>query len=250
MLYLWKIFHKKTFQRHKLSWVRDHCHNTGKYWDAAHSICDLKFNLPNEIPVVFHNGSKYDYHFIIKELESEFEGSFECIEENREIYKIFSVPIKKEALNINKDGSKSVETMSYKIKFIDSSRFMVTSLSKLVNNLAEGIHKIKCWGCDCFLEYERANNNLLKYKCLSRNKDHSRKLDEKFKKRFKNSFKLPNNDINKFFLLLRKGIYLCQYMDSWQRFDKKSLPDKKPFYSELYKKILVMKTISMLKNVN
>ena len=100
--------------------------------------------MPNEIPVVFHNGSKYDYHFIIKELESEFEGSFECIEENREIYKIFSVPIKKEALNINKDGSKSVETMSYKIKFIDSSRFMVTSLSKLVNNLAEGIHKIKC----------------------------------------------------------------------------------------------------------
>ena len=183
-------------------------------------------------------------------MENEFEGSFECIEENRETYKSFSVPIKKEVINIDKDGNKSVETMSYKIKFIDSSRFMVTSLSKLVNNLIEGIHKIKCWSCDCFLEYERVNNNLLKYKCLSRNKDHSRKLDEKFKKRFKNPFKLPNNDINKFFLLLRKGIYLCQYMDSWQRFDKKSLPDKKPFYSELYKKILVMKTISMLKNVN
>ena len=77
-------------------------------------------------------------------MENEFEGSFECIEENRETYKSFSVPIKREVINIDKDGNKSVETMSYKIKFIDSSRFMVTSLSKLVNNLTEGIHKIKC----------------------------------------------------------------------------------------------------------
>ena len=48
--------------------VRDHCHYTGKYRGAAHSICSLKFKVPNEIPVVFHNGSNYDYHFIIKEL--------------------------------------------------------------------------------------------------------------------------------------------------------------------------------------
>ena len=48
--------------------VRDHCHYTGKYRGAAHSICNLKFNVPNEIPVVFYNGSNYDYHFIIKEL--------------------------------------------------------------------------------------------------------------------------------------------------------------------------------------
>ena len=44
--------------------VRNHCHYTGKYRDAAHSICNLKFNLPNEIPLVFHNGSNCDYHFI------------------------------------------------------------------------------------------------------------------------------------------------------------------------------------------
>ena len=48
--------------------VRDHCHYTGKYRGAAHSICNLKFNVPNEIPIVFYNGSNYDYHFIIKEL--------------------------------------------------------------------------------------------------------------------------------------------------------------------------------------
>ena len=42
--------------------VRDHCHYTGKYGGAAHSICSLKFNMPNEIPVVSHNLSSYDYY--------------------------------------------------------------------------------------------------------------------------------------------------------------------------------------------
>ena len=59
--------------------VRDDCHCTGKYRGAAHSICNLKFNMPNEIPVVFHNGPNYDYYFIIKELANEFEGQFECL---------------------------------------------------------------------------------------------------------------------------------------------------------------------------
>ena len=62
--------------------VRDHCHYKGKCSGAAHSICSLKFNVPNEIPVVFHNGSNYDYHFIRKELANEFEGKFECIGKN------------------------------------------------------------------------------------------------------------------------------------------------------------------------
>ena len=90
--------------------------------------------MPNEIPVVFQNGLEYDNHFIIKELASEFEGSFECIGENSEIYKSFSVPIKKEVIKIDKDGKKSVETVSYKIKFTDSMKFMATSLTKLVDN--------------------------------------------------------------------------------------------------------------------
>ena len=42
--------------------------NTSKYRAAEHRICNLKFNVPNKNPVVFHNGSNYDYHFIIKEL--------------------------------------------------------------------------------------------------------------------------------------------------------------------------------------
>ena len=52
--------------------VRDRCHYTGKYRGAAHNICNLRYKTPKEIPVVFHNGCTYDYHFIIKELAKVF----------------------------------------------------------------------------------------------------------------------------------------------------------------------------------
>ena len=58
--------------------VRDHCHFTGKFRGAAHSICNLNYKVPQEIPVKIHNGSKYDYHFLIKESAEEFKGQFEC----------------------------------------------------------------------------------------------------------------------------------------------------------------------------
>ena len=61
---------------------------------AAHSICNLRYSVPHEIPIIFHNGSKYDYHFIIKELAAEFKGEdFKCLAEKSEKYIIFSVPI-------------------------------------------------------------------------------------------------------------------------------------------------------------
>ena len=71
MLHLWKRDRKG----------RDHCHYTGKYRGTTHSICNIKFNVPNEIPIVFPNGSNYVYNFIIKELAKEFE---ECLGENTE----------------------------------------------------------------------------------------------------------------------------------------------------------------------
>ena len=83
--------------------VRDHCHYTGKFRGATHSQCNLRYKVPKEIPVVFHNGSTYDYHFIIKQLAEEFEGEFECLGENTEKYITFSVPLKKE----NDNGKKN-----------------------------------------------------------------------------------------------------------------------------------------------
>ena len=95
---------------------------------------------------MFYNGSIYDYHFIIKELVNEFESNFECLGENTEKYITFSVPIKKKIKN------KDLE-ITYKIKFIDSYRFMASSLSKLVDNLSEGIHNNKCSDCGSNLDY-------------------------------------------------------------------------------------------------
>ena len=109
--------------------VRDHCHYTGKFRRAAHNICNLRYKISREIPLVFHNGLTYDYHFIIKQLAEEFRGQFNCLGENTEKYIIFLVPIYKE----NDDS----ERIIYKLKFIDSYRFMSTSLSNLVDNLSE-----------------------------------------------------------------------------------------------------------------
>ena len=136
VIYLKKIFVlikiKKEFKKKQK--VRDHDHYTGKYRGAAHSICNLRYKVQKEIPVVFHNGSTYDYHFIIKQLAKEFKGNFDCLGENTEKYITFSVPMKKEL--------KNGKVIIYKLKFIDSYRFMSTSLSSLIDNLTE-INKTK-----------------------------------------------------------------------------------------------------------
>ena len=181
--------------------VRDHCHYTGKYRGAAHNICNLRYKIPKEIPVVFHDGSTYDYHFIIKELAKEFEGNFECLGENTEKYITFPVPIKK------KIDNKDLE-MTYKIKFIDSYRFMSSSLSKLVDNLSEGSHNNKCFDCESNLDYIKIKKNgKLLLKCFNCDVYYKKKFNKELIKKFKNTYSFCNNDLNKFILLLTKGIY-------------------------------------------
>ena len=88
-------YDKKQEKRFKLyKEVRDHCHFTGKFRAAAHSVCILRYKVSHEIPVIIHNGSRYDYHLIIKELVEEFRGEdFKCLGEYTEKYISFSVPI-------------------------------------------------------------------------------------------------------------------------------------------------------------
>ena len=74
---------------------------------------------------------------------------------------------------------------------------------------------------------------LIKYKFLSYNKDLSNKTDEELKERFKNTFKFSNNDINKFIFLLRKIVYLYEYMDGLEKFNEALLPEKEEFDSNL-----------------
>ena len=206
--------------------VRDHCHYTEKYRGAAHNICNLRYKVPKEIPVVFHNGSTYDYHFIIKELVKEFGGNFECLGETTEKYIKFSVPLKKKIEN------KDIE-ITCKIKFIDSYRFMSSSLSKLVDNLSEGIHNNKCVDCSSCLDYIKIKNKKLLLKCFNCNAYYRKKFNKDLIKKLKNTYSFCNNDINKFILLLRKGAYPYEYVDDWERFSEISLPSKEDFYSNL-----------------
>ena len=85
--------------------------------------------MPNEISVVFLNSSNYYDHLIIKELANRLEqGKFDCLGENTEKYKTFSIPIEREVTKVDKCGNESVVTISYKTEFIGSARFIATSL--------------------------------------------------------------------------------------------------------------------------
>ena len=165
---------KKEFNNNdkKQQKVKDHCHYTGKHRGAAHNICNVRYKVPKGIPAVFHNGSTYDYHFIIKELVKEFEGNFDCLGENTEKYITFSVPIKKKIEN-----KASIENR-YKIKFIDSCRFMSSSLSKLVDNLSEGIHFNKCSYFESNLDYIKIKNEKLLLKCFNCNSYYKKKFNK------------------------------------------------------------------------
>ena len=142
-----------------------HSYRTENKLEAHKKICENH----DYCHVVFHNGSTYDYHFIIKELVKEFNGNFECLGENNEKYITFSVPIKKKIEN------KDLE-ITYKIKFIDRYRFMASSLSKLVDNLFEGIHNNKCVNCNYCLDYIKIKNEKLILECYNCKQRYRKKL--------------------------------------------------------------------------
>ena len=234
MLYVWKknFYDKNEIRKFELyQKVIDHCHYTGRFRVTAHSICNLNYKIPQEIHVKTHNVSTYDYYFIIKELAEEFKGQFECLGENTEKYITFSVRFKKEHDNDND------KIITCKIKFIDICRFMQSKLSSLVDNLSEINNK------DCKTWMERKNiksecdfigfkDNTQNYKCKEC-KETSTKSKNALIEKFPSIYQFCNGDLNKFVLLLRKGVYPYEYMDSWEKFDETSLPDKKAFYSEL-----------------
>ena len=111
----------------------------GKFRRTAHSICNLRFNVPNEIHAVFQNGSNYEYHFIMKQLANQFKGQFEFLQEKqrkqtKEKYKTqYLVPIEKGIKKIDKEGNEDITTVSNKMEFMDGASFMASSLSNPVD---------------------------------------------------------------------------------------------------------------------
>ena len=135
---------------------------------------------------------------------------------------------------IDKNGEEITKRRSHILQVTDSAIFMASSLSNLVHNHSEGIHRIKCkYGpdekkfetcgirykyCNCFLEYTNSKKNyLIEYKCLCYNKNYQHKFDEKLKEQFLNTYKYSNHDNNKFILLLQKCVDPYEYMDDWEK---------------------------------
>ena len=112
--------------------VRDHCHFTGQYRGAAHNSCNLQCRKPMIIPVIFHNLQGYDAHLFIKQLAC-LPGELNCIPSTEEKYISFSKKIKVDEYKSRRTG----ETVSlyFEIRFIDSFKFLQTSLANLVGNL-------------------------------------------------------------------------------------------------------------------
>ena len=160
--------------------------------------------------------------------------NFDCLGENTEKYIKFSVPLKKKIENKNLE-------ITYKIKLINSFRFMSSSLSKLVDNLSEGIHNNKCTDCKSNLDYIKTNEKLI-LECYNCKQRYEKKFNKELIKRFASTYEFCNNDttgsssserVNKFVLLLREGVYPYEYADTWEKFSEISLPSKEDFYSNL-----------------
>ena len=196
--------------------VLDHCHLTGKYRGAAHNECNLKYIIPKFFPVIIHNLSGYDSHLFIKNLGAT-EGKINCIPNNEEKYISFTKQIVVDTIEIEeKKWDEKEKKWVYVIKwhevkrdirFIDSFKFMSTSLSSLVDNLT------KCGKCDV------CRGVLSGSRCLS-------PTDEKLTET-KKEFKDKTN------MMLRKGVFPYDYFDSLDKLNETQLPPKEVFYSKL-----------------
>ena len=113
---------------------------------------------------------------------------------------------------------------------------MSSSLSKLVDNLPEGIHNNKCADCKSSLDYikitakpsflEHKNEKLI-LECYNCTQRYRKKINKELIKRFASTYEFCNNDLNKFVLSLRKGVYPYEYADTWERFSEISLPSRR-----------------------
>ena len=118
--------------------VRDHCHYTGKYRGSADSNCIVRYRVPSYIPVVFHNLSGYDADLFIKELGKESKD-IGVIAKNREDYITFWVNVTVDKYS-NKNGDEKDKFIE--LRFIDSFKFMASSLDSLTNNFFRGGRKL------------------------------------------------------------------------------------------------------------
>ena len=216
--------------------VRDHCLLSGKYRGAAHKDCNLKCQIPKFIPIVFHNLSGYDSHLFIKKLantnlgdqRSISSGKLNCIPNNEEKYISFSKEIKVGEF-IGKDGK--THEVKRELRFIDSFRFMGRSLKDLTDDLVKDLCN-ECSRLDaktCKTDCQERKGN--KCKCKASCKECANRRSKKGDEMCKNLNLIYSGE--KRDLLLRKGVYPCDWVDSIDKFSETQLPPQESFYSKL-----------------
>ena len=209
--------------------VRDHCHYTGLYRGAAHNNCNLKYKIPVDILIVFHNLSGYNAHLFIKELGRRFnKNDIGVIAENKEKYISFKVKN-----NVKLAGCGTEVHKNIQLRFIDSCRYMASSLHKPASNLC-GTSGIQCDKCKGNMELINISGDYIALLGCKRCRTKKTKdLDEGvLKTNFNHTSRFWGCD-EKFPLMIQKGVYPHTYMDGWKKFEETSLPPKDAFYSRL-----------------
>ena len=152
--------------KEKNDWCKNNLENLSTTKVGEHISTGFSMSTISSIKTIENKRVYRGKRVIIKELPEECEGKFICLEDNTAKYIVFSVPTEKKVIIIDKKEKENTKTVSYKLQFIVSERFMANSSSNLVNNLAEEIHKTKCKyghsekkcetcgikykGCNCF----------------------------------------------------------------------------------------------------
>jgi hypothetical protein len=171
-----------------------HDHIDGKYIATICSKCNLEHTYKRFLPVYIHNLKGYDSHFIVPMLSKYgFHGEISCIPNNEERYISFS---KKIVVDTYMKKEKEHKVF-YEIRFLDSLAFMASSLETLADNLKKGYNNI-----------------------------------HELRETFRNVSNHFSNDAQ-FLLMIEKGVYPYEYIDSYEKLNEPSLPFIDKFYSKL-----------------
>lgn len=210
--------------------VRDHCHVTGTYRGAAHSVCNLNFKIPNFIPVFFHN-LNYDSHLFVKHLALSQE-EIDVIPQTKEKYISFGKRLVVDEIRDDVTGRNKMVYIN--IKFLDSFKFMNRSLSALADYLAQ----------DQFIEVKKHFGAGAKFEVMRRKGVFPYSYVDSFEKLEQE--RLPSKD--QFYdTLNEEHISQSDYdraVRVWNLFDCKTLGD----YSDIYLKADVLILTDVFEN--